>query len=30
MASPPFFPGFRALDIEAGGVRFAGVLGSTA
>lgn len=27
MAAPPFFPGFRALDIEAGGVRFAGVLG---
>ena len=27
MTSPPFFPGFRALDIEAGGVRFAGVLG---
>ncbi|MBR0641955.1 alpha/beta fold hydrolase [Plastoroseomonas hellenica] len=27
MAAPPFFPGFRALDIEAGGVRFAGVIG---
>ncbi|EHL97529.1 putative haloacetate dehalogenase H-1 [Acetobacteraceae bacterium AT-5844] len=26
-SSPPFFPGFRALDIEAGGVRFAGVTG---
>lgn len=24
---PPFFPGFRRLDIEAGGVRFAGVMG---
>ena len=24
---PPFFPGFHALDIEAGGVRFAGVAG---
>jgi haloacetate dehalogenase len=27
--SPPFFPGFQALDIEAGGVRFAGVTGGT-
>ena len=25
--SPPFFPGFRRLDAEAGGVRFAGVVG---
>ena len=24
---PPFFPGFRSLDVEAGGVRFAGVIG---
>ncbi len=24
---PPFFPGFRTLDVEAGGVRFAGVTG---
>jgi haloacetate dehalogenase len=26
-AAPPFFPGFRALNIDAGGVRFAGVIG---
>ncbi|HEX5006863.1 MAG TPA: alpha/beta fold hydrolase [Hyphomonadaceae bacterium] len=26
-AAPLFFPGFRALDINAGGVRFAGVIG---
>ena len=26
-SGPVFFPGFRALDIEAGGVRFAGVIG---
>ncbi|WP_024509894.1 alpha/beta hydrolase [Bradyrhizobium sp. ARR65] len=26
-AAPPFFPGFRMLDVEAGGVRFAGVIG---
>ena len=26
---PPFFPGFRTLDVEAGGVRFAGVTGGT-
>jgi haloacetate dehalogenase len=25
--APPFFPGFRALDIAIGGVRFAGVIG---
>ncbi len=24
---PPFFPGFSSLDIDAGGVRFAGVIG---
>lgn len=24
---PPFFPGFRSLDVDAGGVRFAGVIG---
>ncbi|MGX1785102.1 alpha/beta fold hydrolase [Bosea sp. NPDC055332] len=27
--SPPFFPGFRSLDLEAGGVRFAGVIGGS-
>lgn len=27
MAPPPFFPGFHPLDIEAGGVRFAGIVG---
>ena len=27
MNEPPFFPGFRQLDVEAGGVRFAGVVG---
>ena len=27
MTSAPFFPGFRSLDIEAGGVRFSGVTG---
>ncbi|MBE7209866.1 MAG: alpha/beta hydrolase [Gluconacetobacter diazotrophicus] len=27
MTEPPFFPGFRCLDVEAGGVRFAGVVG---
>ncbi|MCR0985609.1 alpha/beta fold hydrolase [Roseomonas populi] len=26
---PPFFPSFQALDVEAGGVRFAGVTGGT-
>lgn len=26
---PPFFPGFRSLDIEAGSVRFAGVVGGS-
>ncbi|WP_407181123.1 alpha/beta fold hydrolase [Bradyrhizobium sp. STM 3562] len=26
-AAPPFFPGFRTLDVAAGGVRFAGVIG---
>jgi haloacetate dehalogenase len=26
-AAPPFFPGFRTLNIDAGGVRFAGVIG---
>lgn len=26
-AAPPFFSGFRTLDIDAGGVRFAGVIG---
>ncbi len=26
-SAPPFFPGFRALDRDAGGVRFAGVMG---
>jgi haloacetate dehalogenase len=25
--SPPFFPGFRPLQVDAGGVRFAGVIG---
>jgi len=25
--SPPFFPGFRTLDVDTGGVRFAGVIG---
>ncbi|MDZ7893839.1 MAG: alpha/beta hydrolase [Sphingobium sp.] len=25
----PFFPGFRLLDVEAGGVRFAGVIGGS-
>lgn len=25
--SSPFFPGFRQLDVEAGGVHFAGVIG---
>ena len=28
-AAPPFFPGFRPLDVEAGGVRFAGVIGGS-
>jgi len=28
-ASPPFFPGFRRLDVEAQGVRFAGVVGGS-
>lgn len=28
-ASPPFFPGFRRLDMNAGGVRFAGVIGGS-
>lgn len=28
-AEPPFFPGFRSLDAEAGGVRFAGVVGGS-
>ncbi len=27
MTEPPFFPGFQSLDIAAGGVRFAGVVG---
>lgn len=27
--SPAFFPGFRELDVEAGGVRFGGVLGGS-
>ncbi len=27
--SPLFFPGFGALDVEAGGVRFAGVIGGS-
>jgi haloacetate dehalogenase len=26
-AAPPFFPGFRTLNMDAGGVRFAGVIG---
>lgn len=26
-AAPPFFPGFRSLGVDAGGVRFAGVIG---
>lgn len=25
--APPFFPGFRTLDVDTGGVRFAGVIG---
>ena len=26
---PPFFPGYRTLDVEACGVRFAGVIGGS-